>query len=183
MTLFRQILAPIERLAWDPTCSGRRFRSASVTVRTVLVLGLVTTALGIGPTDADAAGPLCFSTPPFLDVFVWFVSPTGGNQFAGSGRDLAGDRTQTVSGFVSGNIATVGFVTHPGLSDTVAVTGSGRIDLTTGTGPGSCFGPDFESCGSFTFTAITCPSGATAAAAADPRLPTGRVQGIVGVGR
>ena len=144
----------------------------------LVLLGLAVMLLAIAPSDASAAGPFCFSTPPFIDVFVWFVGPTGENQFGGSGRDLAGDRAQTVSGFVSGNTATVGFVTHPGTPETVPVTGGGTINLVTGSGPGSCFGPDFASCGSFTFVTITCPPGATAASAGDAGLPAGRVQGI-----
>ena len=144
----------------------------------LVLLGIAMMLLAIGPSDAGAAGPFCFSTAPFVDVFVWFLGTTGGNQFVGSGRDLAGDRAQTVSGFVSGSTVTVGFVTHPGTSETVPVTGGGTINLATGTGPGSCFGPDFASCGSFTFVTITCPPGATADSAGDARLGAGRVQGI-----
>ena len=149
-------------------------------MRNVLVLlGLAVMLLAIAPSQAGASGPFCFSTTPFSDIFVWFVSSTGGDQFAGSGRDLSGDRAQTVSGFISGNIATVGYITHPSTSGTVPVTGGGTINLATGSGSGSCFGPDFASCGDFTFVSITCPPGATADSAADARLPAGRAQGIV----
>ena len=147
-------------------------------MRNALLLGLATMLLAIVPSDAGAAGPFCLATPPFDDVFVWFVSSTGANQFAGSGRDLSGDRAQTVSGFVSGNTATVGYITHPGTTE-IPVTGGGTINLGTGTGPGSCFGPDFASCGSFTFVTVTCPPGATTDAAGDARPPAGRVQGKV----
>ena len=139
-------------------------------------LGFAVMLLAIVASDAGAAGPFCLSTPPFDDVFVWFVSPTGANQFAGSGRDLSGDRAQTVSGFVSGNTVTVGYVTHPGTSE-VPVTGGGTINLASGTGPGSCFGPDLASCGSFTFVTIACPPGATTNAAGDTGPAGGRVQG------
>jgi hypothetical protein len=144
----------------------------------LVLLGVATMLLALVPSHADAAGPVCFSTDPFLDVFVWFVNGTGANQFAGSGRDTFGDRAQTVSGFTSGGKATVGYTTHPTSSDSFPVVGGGTIDLVTGTGPGWCFAPDFGSCGDFTFTAITCPSGATTDAAPDLRGTTGRVQGI-----
>jgi len=149
-------------------------------MRTALVLlGAVVMLLLPVASEVDAQAPVCFATPPFVDVFVWFVKATGGNQFAGSGRDLEGDRPQTVSGFVVGQTATVGFATHSGTPDTVPVTGGGTIDLATGTGSGSCFAPDFASCGSFTFTSITCPSGTTADATGKARTTGGRVQGVV----
>ena len=147
-------------------------------MRNALVLALVVLALVIASSEAGAAGPFCLSTDPFADVFVWFLSSTGGNQFAGSGRDLSGDRAQTVSGYVSGNVATVGYTTYPSTPDTVPVTGGGTIDLATGRGPGSCVGPDLASCGSFTFASIACPPGAVSDSAGDARLPAGRVQGM-----
>jgi hypothetical protein len=145
----------------------------------LVLLGIAVMLLAIVPSEAGAAGPFCLSTTPFSDIFIWFLNPTGGNQFSGSGRDLSGDRAQTVSGFISGNIVTVGYITHPSTSETAPVSGGGTIDLGTGSGPGSCFGPDFASCGDFTFVSIPCPPGAAVDSAADARLPAGRTQGIV----
>jgi hypothetical protein len=141
--------------------------------RTLVLVGVVAALLAITAPDAEAAGPFCFSIPPFTDVFVWFLNPTGANQFAGSGRDLSGDRAQTVSGFVTGNAAVVGYTTYPNSSDFSPVNGGGTIDLGSGTGPGTCFGPDFADCGDFTFATIACPPDATA----DPAPGPGRVQG------
>jgi hypothetical protein len=136
--------------------------------------------LAVAAPDAEADGPFCFSAAPFSDVFVWFVSGTGGNQFAGSGRDTTGNRAQTVAGFVSGTTAVVSFTTSPATSDFVPVIGGGTIDLGSGTGPGVCYAPDFEACGDFTFAAIACPPGATTdQATPDAGAGPLRVQGKV----
>jgi hypothetical protein len=149
------------------------------TMRTALtLLGVTLLLLAIAAPDARADGPFCFSTAPFSDIFVWFLNATGGNQFAGSGRDLAGDRAQTVSGSLIGNTAVVGYTTYASESGTSPVTGGGTINLDTGTGPGACFAPDFAACGDFTFATVACPPGATADAKADDASKTGRVQGV-----
>jgi hypothetical protein len=158
---------------------GTTDRKDIATMRKALVLvGITVMLLVIAPSAADAAGPFCLSTEPFSDTFIWFLSSSGGNQVVGSGRDLAGDRAQTVAGFISGNILTVGFTTYAGGAGAVPVTGGGTINLGTGRGPGACFAPDFASCGDFTFVSITCPPGAIADSGADAGLPAGRAQGI-----
>ena len=146
--------------------------------KALVLLGIAMMLLAIAPSEVGAGGPFCFSTVPFSDIFVWFLSSTGGNQFAGSGRDLLGGRAQTVGGFISGNTVTVGYTTHSGTPGSVPVTGGGTIDLGTGRGPGTCFAPDFASCGNFTFASITCPPGATADSSADVAPPVRRAQGI-----
>lgn len=147
--------------------------------KSLMLLGMLVLLLAIAAPEAGAAGPFCFSTAPFGDILVWFLNSTGANQFAGSGRDLAGDRAQTVSVFVTGTSAVIGYTTYSKGSGLVPVTAGGTINTTTGTGPAACFAPDFAGCGNFTLAAITCPPGATATAAeADAALPMGPIQGM-----
>jgi hypothetical protein len=146
--------------------------------KSLLLLGMTVLALAIAAPEAGAAGPFCFSTAPFGDVLVWFVNSTGGNQFAGSGRDLAGDRAQTVAGFVTGSSAVVSYTTYSKSSGSIPVTAGATLSLATGTGPGACFAPDFAGCGNFTLAAIACPPGATSDAEADAALSMGPIQGM-----
>jgi hypothetical protein len=125
------------------------------------ILGILTvtmTLLGGGTARAQGLdlGAICFSTAPFVDVLVWFLNNSGANQVIGSGRDLAGDRSQTVSGVILDGVLNVGYTTHP-QSGLMPVIAGGTIDLATGTGPGQCFAPDLASCGDFTFARIPCP--------------------------
>jgi hypothetical protein len=146
--------------------------------KSLMLLGMTVMLLAVAAPEAGAAGPFCFSTAPFSDILVWFVNGTGGNQFAGSGRDLSGDRAQTVTGFVTGSNAVVSYTTYAKASGTAPVTAGATLSLVTGTGPGACFAPDFASCGNFTLAAITCPPGATAAAEADAPLLMEPIQGM-----
>jgi hypothetical protein len=146
--------------------------------KSLVFLGMVVALLAIGAVDVSAAGPFCFSTAPFADVFVWFLNPTGGNHFAGSGRDLTGDRPQWVTGFIVGNSAVVAYTTYAKATTETTLTGTGTLNLSSGGGPGRCFSPDFASCGNFTFTLVTCPAGAVADTAADASRAAGRFQGV-----
>ena len=117
----------------------------------LMSLVMLSTLLGFVGTGQAASlelGPFCFSVAPFTDIFVWFLNTDGGNQLIGSGQDLAGDRSQTVSGFIRSEVLHVGYTTHP-QPGFVPVIAGGTIDLATGTGPGQCFSPDFVSCGDF----------------------------------
>ena len=134
----------------------------------VLIIGIGLLGFVTPEAHADIAGPVCFSTLPFSDTFVWFVQSSGGNQFIGTGRGLP-NSTQSVNGFVSGNTAFLQFLTGPGLSG-VAVMGGGTLSLTggsAGTGPGRCVTINSSvGCGTgsnFTFAIITCPAGVTSA--------------------
>ena len=150
-----------------------------VVVRSVLgVMFVVVLLLAIAAPEAEAGGPFCFSILPFPGTLVWFVNTTGGNQFGGSGRDLSGDRAQTVTGFVTGNSAIFGYTTYSKSSSFATVHASGTINLTTGSGPASCFAPDFESCGAFTLTLIACPLGATTDAPEDTGFSARPPQGM-----
>jgi hypothetical protein len=142
---------------------------------TLMVLGLVLVLLAFATSDANAVGPFCFTTAPFADTFVWFLNNNGANQFIGTGRDLSGDRAQSVTGFVTGNSLIVGYATYSKGGGFVPVTGGGTLSLSTGNGPGNCFAPDLASCGAFTFTLIACPAGALSDEAGD--AATGPVQG------
>ncbi|HVQ77336.1 MAG TPA: hypothetical protein VMT79_17565 [Candidatus Binatia bacterium] len=130
-------------------------------------------ALGVAGTEvpATAAQPVCLSTLPFQNVFVWFVDLQGGDQLRGTGVDLSGNRPQSVSVHVTGDTASVGFITYPA-GAAVPVIGAGTIAISTGDGPGRCFSPDLASCGEFTFALIECPVSAPAGAAAAEALTT-----------
>ncbi|MGH2578198.1 MAG: hypothetical protein ACRDG9_10705 [Actinomycetota bacterium] len=154
-------------------------RKAIVSLSVLLAMSGVLVA----PPAANATtplGPICFSTLPFDDVFVWFLDPhgtTANSTFIDAvGKDISilGDRSQSVSVLVDRATSTlrVGFTTYPAENLQVPVIGGGTIDLTTGSGPGECFAPDSASCGPFTFQVIACP-----AASAPVSESTGRIQG------
>ena len=140
----------------------------------ILAILIVTVGLlGLMATEGHALfeGPFCFSTLPFTNVFVWFVQSSGGNQLIGTGRDVTLNRAQSVSGFVSENIAFVNFQTSSGTSGHPII-GGGTLSLSgtfPGTGPGFCHTVNSTGgCGtgaSFTFAPIACPPGSTLDAA------------------
>src|SRR5262249_1808651 len=133
------------------------------------------TALAAVDPQTTPVGPICFSTAPFGDILVWFLDPHGSTanaqHFDGVGRDLSGNRTQSVS--VTLNLPNptelrFGYTTPP-QAGVPPVSAGGRVSLATWTGPGQCFPPDLGSCGAFTMRVIVSP--ATAAAS------EGRFQG------
>lgn len=145
-------------------------------VSLTLVLAIVGLLAAASPGNAiPTSGPACFSTAPFADVLVWFFDFNGMTAswfyFDATGRDIAGNRPQSVSVFVdaAGTTLHVGYTTYP-KPGFVPVIAGGTIDLATLSGPGQCFAPDLTSCGAFTFQLIACPAGA---------LPesSGRLQG------
>lgn len=145
----------------------------------VLILALaVVGVLAVAPSAESAPiGPICFSTLPFADVLVWFVNASGSTPnaiyFDGNGRDLSGDRTQSVSMHINaaGTILSFGYTTHP-KPGAVPVIAGGTVNISTLSGPGQCFSPDLASCGAFTMKIIACPANAS-----EPAGTSGPVQG------
>jgi hypothetical protein len=145
-----------------------RNRNAKMkTAKTVLASSVALVLFGfvaVEPATAQLLNdgtPTCFKTTPFSDILVWFLNSNGGTQLDGSGRDLSGNRSQTVDGFVISGVLHVGYTTYPKPGFVPVVVG-GSINLASGSGPGQCFAPTLASCGSFTFTKIACPLGAAA---------------------
>jgi hypothetical protein len=110
-------------------------------------------------------GPICFSTLPFPDILVWFLDRHGNTahafQFDGVGRDLSGNRTQSVSVTIDLPNPTelrFGYTTYP-QSGFVPVIAGGRVSLSTLSGPGECFSSPVP-CGAFTMAVIACPANA-----------------------
>jgi hypothetical protein len=110
-------------------------------------------------------GPICFSTLPFPDILVWFIDRHGNTPnvflFDGVGRDLSGNRTQSVT--VSFDLPNptelrFGYTTYP-QSGFVPVIAGGRVSLSTLSGPGECFSSPIA-CGAFTMKVIACPANA-----------------------
>jgi hypothetical protein len=141
----------------------------------LLAAALFLLAIGVTAQDAHAFGPFCFQLTPFPNVVVWFVEPTGGNQFEGSGRDLAQNAAQSVHVVLSGNTATVTFVSGVGTGATsIPYVASVAIDLAAGSGPGRYYNLRPEGIVTSTFTAVTvaCPANALALGTPDPgRFP------------
>ena len=152
-------------------------------MRKILLVGALLAVVSLGPAPIANAtapiGPICLTTAPFADQLVWFLDAHGATAtkryFDSVGRDVAGNRSQSVSAFVDGNTLVVGYTTYP-QAGFVPVTAGGRINLGTGNGPGQCFAPDLASCGNFTFQIIACPPGALSGDAPEAEL-TGRAQG------
>jgi hypothetical protein len=143
----------------------------------LLAATLFLLAIGLAAPDAHAFGPFCFQLTPFPNVVVWFVESTGGNQFEGSGRDLTQNAAQSVHVVLSGNTATVTFVTGVGAGVTsIPYVGSTAIDLSTLSGPGRYYNLRPEGIVTSTFTAVTvtCPPNALSQATPTP----GRFPGI-----
>jgi hypothetical protein len=152
----------------------------------VLALGLALVSLLQAPSPVNAqasiqaTGPVCFSTAPFGDILVWYFDASGAtanaSHFDATGRDLSGNRAQTDAFHVSpGNPRTLnfGYTTHP-QAGFVPVIAGGAINLSTLSGPGTCYAPDLASCGNFTMQVIACPATAAAEAGA---AASGRAQG------
>jgi hypothetical protein len=160
-------------------------------VSVTVALALITLASPVPNTNAASErrpltidpqttpqGPICFSTAPFPDILVWFLDRHGNTanalHYDGVGRDLALNRTQSVS--VSFDLPNptelrFGYTTYPqpgAAAPNVPVIAGGRVSLTTLSGPGECFSPPLP-CGAFTMTAIACPATA--------KLAAGRAQG------
>jgi hypothetical protein len=145
--------------------------------RVLATFCLALALVGAGTTEAHAFGPFCFQLTPFPNIVVWFVDPSGGNQFEGSGRDLTQSAAQTVNVVLSGSTAFVTFVTGAGsAAGSIPYVASTEINLATSSGPGrfTNFRAEGPSPGTFTATAVGCPSNATASAAPDP----GRFPGV-----
>ena len=139
-------------------------RKAVVSLSVFLaVLGVLVTPPAVNATTP--LGPICFSTLPFPDVLVWFLDQQGATAtsvyFDTVGKDISGNRSQSVSVVVDRATRSlkVGYTTHP-QAGFVPVIAGGTVDLSTGSGPGTCYAPDFASCGAFTFQTIACPAGA-----------------------
>ena len=120
--------------------------------------------------------PWCFKMPPFTDTLVMNPQPTRDAQRSGSGRDLVGDRPLTISTFMSDDTLHVGFTIHP-MPGYVPVVVGGKINPNTGIGTGQCYAPTAADCGNVTFTLITCPVEADAAATLRALEPPGRAMG------
>jgi hypothetical protein len=126
----------------------------------LLAVGLLAIA-GPAPAAADSFGPLCVSLAPAPNFFVLFFSPSGGNQFSVTGRDIGvGDRPLVGTGFVTGSSLRLGFSLYAVTPDLPSSVGSAVIDLPTGAGPGFARpvdGVDIP----FTMRAAPCPPNAT----------------------
>ena len=139
----------------------------------VVALSLILGGFVAGPAHAQgvqATGPICFSTLPFLDILVWFITADGSTAnhvfIDGNGKDMSGNRTQNVAALIdtAGTTLSFGYTTYPN-SGFVPVFAGGTISLSTLSGPGQCFAPDLASCGSFTMQLIPCPTTASVTAA------------------
>ena len=152
-----------------------RNRLSGITV----ALSFVWLFAGAQTANAAPLGPICFSTLPFADVLVWFLNSSGSTPnatyFAANGRDLGGDRAQTVSVHVDGNNLVFGYTTLPSAPGAVPVFAGGKVSLATLQGPGQCFAPDLAGCGAFTMKVIACPSTASA-----PAVSEGATRGLQG---
>jgi hypothetical protein len=152
----------------------RKFCAITVALSAVWLLAGTTSA---NAQSTQAIGPVCFSTLPFADVLVWFLNASGTTAnafyFDANGRDLSGDRAQTVSAHVNaaGTTLSFGYTTLP-KPGAVPVFAGGTVSLSAGSGPGQCYAPDLASCGAFTMKFIACP-----ATAGEPAATAGRAQG------
>jgi hypothetical protein len=133
----------------------------------LLAAALFLLSIGLTASNADALGPFCFQLTPHPNIVVWFVEPSGGNQFEGSGKDLSQNAAQSVHVVLSGNTATVTFVTGVGSGATsIPYLGSTAIDLTTFSGPGRYYNirPEGIVTSTFTTVSVACPANATSEA-------------------
>ena len=138
-----------------------------MSVRTTCVAMAAGMALLGAAQPAFATGPLpwCFSVLPLGDQFILWPTKTGGGQRDGSGFDIAGSRSMSVSTSTQGGTLTIGYTIYP-QPGYDPVTGGGTVNIATGSGPGECFAPGLFDCGAFTFQRITCPSPTARLAAA-----------------
>jgi len=135
------------------------------TVFAILALAALVLTAQIGPAEAQASGPFCFSILPFTDIFVLFLAPNGGNQFIVTGRDLLTNSALTGALFITGGTAVLSFslpsnfLSHP-------FSGTANLSTATGSGPGFCEAVNTGGggCGpgtGITMTLIGCPAGST----------------------
>ncbi len=124
--------------------------------------GLVVLIVGAPPpAAADPIGPVCLSLAPASNFFVLFLTPSGGNQFSVTGRDLGvGDRPITGTGFVTGSTFKIGFTLHALNGSQPFSLGGASINLGTGSGPGVARHIDGVNT-SFTMAVAACPPGVT----------------------
>ncbi len=147
------------------------------------------------PRPAMALWPLpwCFEMPPYTDIFILNVKPTGNNQRSGSGRDTSddpkGDRVVSATAFVNAGVLQLGLTIFP-VPTYYPVTVEARVDPNTGAGAATCrlvvFPSDSvktNSCGPAIqrFTRIVCPGDVSSAAVAklSAVAPTGLVAGAI----
>jgi hypothetical protein len=132
---------------------------------TVLFAVVLSAALS-GAAKGEPAGPFCFSTAPFIDVYEWFLEASGGDNFTITGKSNDG-RAMSAFGHLEGDNFILGFNIYPD-AEAVPVVGGATINLGTLTGPARCFTPDFESCGDFTIALVSCSARTTISAPAGP---------------
>jgi hypothetical protein len=144
-----------------------------------VILVVAAGLLPVMTTASDAttpSGPFCVKQDGsggvvFTDTFVWFVDSTAmGNQMMATGRDLTTGAAQTVSIFISGNLAHFAYTNSPDSSTGFPVIGGGSIiisGLFAGLGTGRCHRVNSgDGCGigqPTNLTVITCPPDATTA--------------------
>lgn len=128
-------------------------------VRATCLAGALLAACAVA-SPAMALGPLpwCFTTSPFNDFLVLWPKSTGGGQRSGSGLDLFGNRTMSVSTNNQSGTFTIGYTIYPqpGFDPVFA---SATVSAATGAGTGECFAPSYELCGAFTIQKVSCSLG------------------------
>ena len=135
--------------------------------RLVLALILVN-CVSAEPAQAQPIGPLCFRMVPFTDVFAMYLTPSGGNQYSATGRNLVAGGAVTSTAFVSGSTVSVGFTSLiPPTGSSHTFFGSANLSVFTGTGPGRCEALNIGSMGCglgtpITLTLVSCPAGSSA---------------------
>lgn len=137
--------------------------------------------------------PWCFEMPPYTDIFILNVKPTGNNQRSGSGRDTTddpkGERVVSATAFVNAGVLQLGLTIFP-VPGFYPVTVEARVDPNTGTGAATCRLDVFptalvktDACGSAIerFTRIVCPGTVDSAAVAklSAVTPTGLAAGAI----
>ncbi len=134
-------------------------------LKNLAAIAMTTALVGSIPmrVDAQTIGPVCFEFDVFPDELLMFFTPTGPNQFAGTGRNLTTGNALSATVFITGATATLGYSmpmrpTGSGHS----VFGSANILLATGTGPGRCEAVNSAlGCGTgtdLTISIIPCPA-------------------------
>ena len=128
-------------------------------LRATCLAGAILAACAVA-TPAAALGPLpwCFTTSPFSDFLVLWPKATGGGQRSGSGLDLSGNRTMSVSTYNQGGSFVIGYTIYPqpGYDPVFA---SATVAAATGAGTGECFAPGYQDCGAFTIQKVSCSLG------------------------
>ena len=147
------------------------------------------------PRPALALWPLpwCFEMPPYSDIFILNVKPTGNNQRSGSGRDTTddpkGERVVSATAFLNAGVLQLGLTIFP-IPGFYPVTVEARVDPNTGVGAGTCRLDVFptksvktDACGPAIqrFSRIVCPGAVDSAAVAklSAVAPTGLAAGAI----